>query len=293
MKGLSNYLCLRRLEQQTRQASFVPTPELDRIVAWMAQTTTGDRADLTELPDARRCGARFRRRGDPPGLALPLLRALLRHGMPTACAGRAAGHRQSPLFFADLALRSAWPEAQVLPPYEVVNLRRGAPDRGDATEFFGMHVSTQRCVRVARDLERAYGLDGARAHRRPARLLGAAHALGDAVAITCRCRAGADEVACRPEGMWAARGRALPRAGRRARRGRDLAEFGWARRARGAQRRRAAAWAGARPCYATRWARWSIRGPARQVRWVAATRATSAAASPIDVGPALARASSR
>ena len=45
------------------------------------------------------------------------------------------------LYFADLALRSQWPEAQVLPRYEVVIFDEAHQIEEIATEFFGLHVS--------------------------------------------------------------------------------------------------------------------------------------------------------
>ena len=58
------------------------------------------------------------------------------------------------LFFADLALRAHWPEAQVLPPYEVVIFDEAHQIEEVATEFFGLHVSSQRLFALARDLGR-------------------------------------------------------------------------------------------------------------------------------------------
>lgn len=59
------------------------------------------------------------------------------------------------LFFADLALRSRWPDAQVLPPYDVVIFDEAHQIEEVATEFFGMHVSTQRLMALARDVGRS------------------------------------------------------------------------------------------------------------------------------------------
>ena len=58
------------------------------------------------------------------------------------------------LFFADLALRSHWPEAQVLPPYEVVIFDEAHQIEEVATELFGLHVSSARLFALARDLGR-------------------------------------------------------------------------------------------------------------------------------------------
>ena len=71
------------------------------------------------------------------------------------------------LFFADLALRSRWPEAQVLPPYEVVIFDEAHQIEDVATEFFGVHVSTQRLFALARDLGARTGVPTPRARNRP------------------------------------------------------------------------------------------------------------------------------
>jgi len=295
MKGLGNYLCLRRLEQQTRQASFVPTPELDRIVAWMAQTKTGDRADLSELPDD---SPLWREVSATPetrlGARCPFFERCFVTGMRRRAVEAQLVVVNHHLFFADLALRSAWPEAQVLPPYEVVIFDEAHQIEEIATEFFGMHVSTHRVFALARDLERAYGLDGARAHSAASRLLGAGHALGDALRDQLPMpRPGTDEVRVPvPDGLWG--GPRLKRyheldgvldevatwlafdgeAVREARNGAELAGLG----------RRAAA-------LRDELGGLVDRGQRGSVRWVAATpRNVSLHASPIDVGPALARA---
>ena len=65
------------------------------------------------------------------------------------------------LFFADLALRARWPEAQVLPPYDVVIFDEAHQIEDVATEFFGVHASTQRLFALARDLGRETGVDAA------------------------------------------------------------------------------------------------------------------------------------
>src|SRR5439155_9758091 len=59
------------------------------------------------------------------------------------------------LFFADLALRARWPEAQVLPPYEAVIFDEAHQLEEVATEFFGLQVSSLRLHALARDIGRA------------------------------------------------------------------------------------------------------------------------------------------
>jgi ATP-dependent DNA helicase DinG len=295
MKGLSNYLCLRRLDEQTRQSSLVANPELDRILEWAARTPTGDRADLIELADD---APLWREISATPetrlGSRCPYFERCFVTGMRRRALDAQLVIANHHLFFADLALRTAWPEAQVLPPYEVVIFDEAHQIEEIATEFFGMHVSTQRMFALARDLGRAVGLDGARAHSASTRLLATAHALAEALRDHLPLpRPGTDEVRVPiPEDLWAgARVRCYHEldgvleeiatwlafdadAVREARNGSELAGLG----------RRAAALRDELGALID-------RGPGGAVRWIAATpRNVSLHASPIDVGPALARA---
>ncbi|HET6146012.1 MAG TPA: ATP-dependent DNA helicase [Polyangia bacterium] len=321
MKGLSNYLCLRRLEEHTRQMTLtwdpgrvpdpprggpssgarqsprdlVANPELERIVAWARRTETGDRADLAELADDsplwREISATTETR---IGSRCPHFEQCFVTGMRRRALQAQLVIANHHLFFADLALRAAWPEAQVLPPYEVVIFDEAHQIEEIATEFFGMHVSTQRVFALGRDVARAYGLDGGRAQSASGRLLAGAAALGDAVRDHLPLpRPGADEVRVPvPDDLWS--GARLRRyheldgvldevatwlssdsdTVREARNGPELAGLG----------RRAAA---------LRYELGALvdRGSTGMVRWVAATpRNMSLHASPIEVGPALGRA---
>jgi ATP-dependent DNA helicase DinG len=298
MKGLGNYLCLRRLEQQTRQASLVANPELDRILRWAASTSTGDRADLADLADESSLWPEVAATAETRiGARCPYFERCFITGMRRRALQAQLVVVNHHLFFADLALRSEWPEAQVLPPYEVVIFDEAHQIEEVATEFFGVHVSTQRVFALARDLGRAIGLDVARADSAAARLKIISAALGDGLRDHLPGpRPGADEIRVPvPDDLWAgARLRSyhdldgvleeietwLAFDGdtvREARNGPELAGLG----------RRARALRGELGALID-------RGPREQrshVRWVAATpRNVSLHASPIDVGPALARA---
>jgi ATP-dependent DNA helicase DinG len=55
MKGRNNYLCLRRFKNFSRQPLFEFMEDaglFEQITTWMRATTTGDRAELLDLPDA-------------------------------------------------------------------------------------------------------------------------------------------------------------------------------------------------------------------------------------------------
>jgi ATP-dependent DNA helicase DinG len=295
MKGLANYLCLRRLELQSRQARLVADPELDRILEWATRTATGDRADLADLTDDavawRDVSATPETRVGP---RCPFFERCFVTSMRRQAAEAQLVVTNHHLFFADLALRSQWPEAQVLPPYEVVIFDEAHQVEEIATEFFGMHVSTQRMFALCRDLGRTQALDSGRVGSSTARLQSAALALADALREKLpRPRPGLEEVRVPvPDDLWS--GPALRRyheldtvldeiaawlgpdaaAVRDAPQAPELAGLG----------RRAAALRDEMGVFID-------RGNRDHVRWISAgPRNVSLHASPIDVGPALSRA---
>jgi ATP-dependent DNA helicase DinG len=182
MKGLQNYVCLRRLSEQDRQLSLTPTPELQRILAWVRETTTGDRADLPDLPDDSSTWLDVQA---TPETRIGPRCAHFEKCFVTLMRRRAADAQlvivNHHLYFADLALRSQWPEAQVLPPHEIVIFDEAHQIEDVATEFFGLHASTQRVFALSRDLGRAAELDAGRAHSATGRLNAAAAALAEAL----------------------------------------------------------------------------------------------------------------
>ena len=162
LKGISNYLCRRRFGEHARQQAVAGTlgrtvdDTLDAIVAWARETERGDRAELPDLADdspvwrevsataETRLGARCphfedcfvtqaRRRAQAADLVI-------------------VNHH---LFFADLALRTTWPQAQLLPSYEAVIFDEAHQLEDVATDYFGVSVSSLRTGALVRDLGRA------------------------------------------------------------------------------------------------------------------------------------------
>jgi ATP-dependent DNA helicase DinG len=196
MKGLQNYVCLRRLAERDRQLSLTPTPELARVLAWVNETATGDRADLADLPDD---SPLWRDVQATPETRIGPRCTFFEKCFVTQMRRRAADAQlvivNHHLYFADLALRTQWPEAQVLPPHEVVIFDEAHQIEDVATEFFGLHVSTQRMFALARDLARAAEVSAARAQSASGRLSGVAAALADALRDRLPApRPGLDEV---------------------------------------------------------------------------------------------------
>ena len=182
MKGLGNYVCRRRLAAYEQQTTLVSDPAFDRLRTWIDETASGDRADASDLPDE---SPLWREIASSPetrlGARCPhndrCFVTAMRRGAASADVVVANHH----LFFADLALRGAWPEASVLPPYEAVIFDEAHQIEDIAGEFFGVHVSTQRLLALARDLSRAQPRNPLRAESLAARLQGTAAALADAL----------------------------------------------------------------------------------------------------------------
>jgi|LNFM01.1.fsa_nt_gb ATP-dependent DNA helicase DinG len=164
VKGLSNYVCLRRLDEHRRAivtGAARPDPHLDAIVRWVEDTQSGDRADLEWVPDDAaiwrevtsssdtRIGAKcryyeqcfvtkMRRRADVAQIIV-------------------TNHH---LFCADLALRSTNFGAQVLPDYDAVIFDEAHALEEVATEFFGVRLTRARAETLVRDANRAFEAAG-------------------------------------------------------------------------------------------------------------------------------------
>jgi len=195
MKGLSNYVCLRRLHERDRQRSLVADPELDQLLAFAESSPTGDRAALSDLADDSPVWGEV---AATPETRIGPRCAFFERCFVTNMRRRAAAAPlvivNHHLFFADLALRARWPEAQVLPPYEVVIFDEAHQIEDVATEFFGVHASTQRLFALGRDLGRETGADAGRAQATAARLAAATDAFAGALrGLVPPARPGVDE----------------------------------------------------------------------------------------------------
>jgi len=162
MKGLSNYVCKRRLTERMRSGEPV-TAELAAIERWALASPTGDRAELATLGDASlawhdvqsgtdtRIGAgckhyeecfvtRMRREAEAAQIVV-------------------VNHH---LFFADLALKKNGGYGGAIPPYDAVVFDEAHQIENVATDFFGVRISSSRIDRLLRDARRAGGQGAAR-----------------------------------------------------------------------------------------------------------------------------------
>jgi ATP-dependent DNA helicase DinG len=158
MKGRSNYLCWNRLEDIDGEAYlFSPhDPEYLRMIKlWARQTGTGDRAELTELPDdsllwhrldARRetCSGQKCRNFDACFITKVRQQALASDIV-------IVNHH---LFFADLSLRQG-DFASILPDYSILVFDEAHELEDVATQYFGVTISNYRFEELIRDAEHA------------------------------------------------------------------------------------------------------------------------------------------
>ncbi len=159
VKGLSNYVCRRRLEEY-RQAIVVgavaPEHGIDRILEWVEHTETGDRSDLPSLPEdapvwrevtsssETRIGAKCRFYDD-------CFVTKMRRAAETSQIIVTNHH----LFCADLALRNGFSGAAALPDHDAIIFDEAHALEDVATEFFGVRLTRARVDTLVRDADRA------------------------------------------------------------------------------------------------------------------------------------------
>jgi ATP-dependent DNA helicase DinG len=162
LKGLSNYVCLRRFHELRESAESVRRAELARHLPVLesfvarAQSGLGARGEASELLEVPEDAA---------------LWSLVLSGADTRVGARCRFHDQCfvtraraeaaaaqivvvnhHLFFADLALRSRG--ASVIPPYDAVIFDEAHQLADVMTEHFGLVVSAGRVDRLVRDADR-------------------------------------------------------------------------------------------------------------------------------------------
>ena len=157
LKGLGNYVCLRRYEELLQSADSVGRPDIVRhlplLTDFVRKSESGDRTELPSIPEEApiwgfvesgsdtRIGPRCRFHD----------RCFITKARKAAEEARVVivNHH---LFFADLALKSRG--ANVIPPYDAVVFDE-AHQVGDVmTQFFGVSISTGKIDRLIRDIDR-------------------------------------------------------------------------------------------------------------------------------------------
>jgi len=154
MKGRSNYVCLHRL----KKADEVPLLEgleeveyFDEIRRWAAETETGDRAELTDLPENLSFWPQIDARAEIClGQKCPEFDACFITRMRQEALESDVVIVNHHLFFADLALRGGEYGA-VLPDYSTIIFDEAHEMEDVAASYFGAQVSNYRINDLIQD----------------------------------------------------------------------------------------------------------------------------------------------
>ncbi len=156
MKGLSNYVCRRRLSEALGEN---PTDgSLLRIESWSKESESGDRAELSTLRETDPAwGSVLSSTDTRIGATCTYYDSCFVTRMRREAEDAQIVVVNHHLFFADLALRNGprGEYASALPPYDAVIFDEAHQLESVATDFFGARVTQTRCENLARDAERA------------------------------------------------------------------------------------------------------------------------------------------
>src|SRR5437870_12109747 len=155
MKGRNNYACLHRI----KRAESMPVLEgldqidqFDEVFRWVTQTETGDRAELSNLPENLPFWRHIDARSDTClGQKCPDYDACFITRMRQRALDADIIVVNHHLFFADLALRNGAYGA-VLPDYAAVILDEAHQIEDVASEYFGVQISNYQIDDLLRDV---------------------------------------------------------------------------------------------------------------------------------------------
>ncbi|MFZ0734447.1 MAG: ATP-dependent DNA helicase [Candidatus Sulfotelmatobacter sp.] len=162
MKGRNNYLCRKKLYDLTDQPVLSGFDEIEQyraIAAWEKQTSTGDRAELAELPEASLLWHKLDARADAcTGQKCSQWECCFITEMRRRAVESDIIIVNHHLFFADLAIKlqaEGAPDAGILPEAAAVIFDEAHELEDVAGNYFGISVSNLRVEDLARDVERA------------------------------------------------------------------------------------------------------------------------------------------
>jgi ATP-dependent DNA helicase DinG len=164
MKGISNYVCRRRLaEFRAGEDSARPkyARSLRMLDDWLRETESGDLAELTGVREDDPLRREVNSSSDTRiGAGCAYFNECYVTRMRREAEAAQLVVVNHHLFFADLALRGPHP-ARVIPDYDAVIFDEAHQLEDIATDFFGMRVSRARVERLLGDAERALAIAGA------------------------------------------------------------------------------------------------------------------------------------
>jgi ATP-dependent DNA helicase DinG len=156
MKGRSNYACLQRIKRAEDSPVLEGLEELDyfdQVKRWARDSQTGDRAELTELPENLPFWRHIDARSETClGQKCPEYDACFITRMRQRASEADIVIVNHHLFFADLSLRGG-EYGQVLPDYSAVIFDEAHQIEDVAAEYFGAQVSSYQIEDLVRDLQ--------------------------------------------------------------------------------------------------------------------------------------------
>src|ERR1700689_5108241 len=156
MKGRNNFLCRQKVHQIEGQAVPRGIDEVDwfsQIKDWEKLTETGDRAELTFLPDDAELWHRIDARSDLcTGQKCPQFGRCFITAMHQRAQEADLIIVNHHLFFADLAIRRD-DFGSILPEYSAVIFDEAHEIEDVASDYFGRQLSSYRFEELARDTE--------------------------------------------------------------------------------------------------------------------------------------------
>ncbi len=156
MKGRANFLCRQKVQQVEGQPALKGMDEIDwfaQIRDWSKLTETGDRSELTFLPDAAELWNRIDARSDLcSGQRCPEFERCFITAMHQRAQEADLIIVNHHLFFADLAIRQD-DFGSILPEYSAVVFDEAHEIEDVASDYFGRQISSYRFEELARDTE--------------------------------------------------------------------------------------------------------------------------------------------
>jgi len=156
MKGRANFLCRQKVHQMDGQPVLKGIDEIDwfsQIRDWEKLTETGDRSELTFLPDDAELWNRIDARSDLcTGQKCPEFQSCFITAMHQRAHEADLIIVNHHLFFADLAIRQD-DFGSILPDYSAVVFDEAHEIEDVASDYFGRQISSYRFEELARDTE--------------------------------------------------------------------------------------------------------------------------------------------
>ena len=188
MKGRNNYACLHRIKGAESMPVLTGLEEIDQfdeVARWVRETETGDRAELSTLPENLPFWRHIDARADTClGQKCPDFEPCFLTRMRLRAIDADIVVVNHHLFFADLALRNGAYGA-VLPDYAAVILDEAHQIEDVASEYFGAQVSTYQIDDLLTDVG-YLKLDDSEVERELARISARIQRFADAFWISFR-----------------------------------------------------------------------------------------------------------